>query len=312
MHGARKPAAIVGAIALVGLLVVFATSAMAAGLKVCVPAKEGKPIVTPKAGVCKAGYTLTELGGEGKEGPAGKEGKEGKEGKAGKAGPEGKSPFTAEETATLKAILPFIKFVSSGVGGKPTIQFSGANVQVVSGAGNQGILTGAGNLVIGYNETPGTQTGSNNLVIGSNHSYTSFGGLVAGFDNTVSGQEAVAFGRLNVASGKHATVSGGQQNVASGEDATVAGGIANEATSFQATVAGGVGSVASEAWAFVGGGNHNKATGIASAVFGGGFSLASAESAGVFGGREDEASGKYSAVLGGKGVKVATEFGHTP
>jgi hypothetical protein len=36
---------------------------------VCVSAKEGKAIVTPKGGACKAGYTLTEVAKEGREGP---------------------------------------------------------------------------------------------------------------------------------------------------------------------------------------------------------------------------------------------------
>jgi hypothetical protein len=97
---------------------VASQAAAAGGTKVCVPtAKEGKPLVTPKAGVCKAGYALTELGAEGKEGP------------------EGKSGFTAEEVALLKSVLPYLKFAASGVGGKPTIQFSGVNVQILSGAG---------------------------------------------------------------------------------------------------------------------------------------------------------------------------------
>ncbi|HUB10061.1 MAG TPA: hypothetical protein VMB50_23860 [Myxococcales bacterium] len=307
-------------------MAVLASAATAAGVKVCIPSKEGKPIITPKAGVCKTGYTMTEFGGagegkEGKEGPPGKEGapgkegppgKEGKEGKQGKQGPEGKVPFTEEEQATLKAILPYIKFVSAGVGGKPTIQFSGANVQVLSGAGNQGILNGVGNLVVGYNSPAGTQTGSNNIVVGSGQSYTSFGALLAGNFNTASSQENVVFGAKNIASGKYAAVTGGEQNTASGQESLVAGGISNEATTNQATVAGGVGNQALEIWSFVGGGNHNKASALASSVFGSSLSVASGENAAVFGGKEDEASGKFSAVLGGHGVKVTTEFGHTP
>jgi hypothetical protein len=66
------------AIAILALFIVLGGSAIAAvkagsstPLKVCVPAKEGKPIVTPKAGVCKTGYTLSEVNKEGSEGPAG-------------------------------------------------------------------------------------------------------------------------------------------------------------------------------------------------------------------------------------------------
>ena len=37
-----------------------------------------------------------------------------------------------------------------------------------------------GNLIIGYNESPGTQTGSRNLVIGQGQSFTSYGGSSPG------------------------------------------------------------------------------------------------------------------------------------
>ncbi|MBW2314845.1 MAG: hypothetical protein JRH10_11695 [Deltaproteobacteria bacterium] len=66
-----------------------------------------------------------------------------------------------------------------------------------------------GNLFIGYNELPGDfectdRLGSHNLVVGREHRYPSFGGLVAGFRNSVSGEEA--------------TVSGGAGLVAAGPD----------------------------------------------------------------------------------------------
>ena len=65
------------------------------------------------------------------------------------AGKEGLSRLSEAEQAKLAAILPYVTFSASGVGGKPTIQFSGANVQIVSGAGETKALNGAGNLVIG-------------------------------------------------------------------------------------------------------------------------------------------------------------------
>jgi hypothetical protein len=76
------------AVVLVAVLVLAVGTVFAAGgTKVCL--KEGKPVRSPQGGVCKPGYTLTELGAEGKEGPAGKEGKEGPAGKEGKEGPKG-------------------------------------------------------------------------------------------------------------------------------------------------------------------------------------------------------------------------------
>lgn len=69
--------------AVVVLVLTVGTVFAAGGTKVCVPVKEGAPIKTPKGGNCAAGYTLTELGAEGKEGPQGPEGKEGPKGESG-------------------------------------------------------------------------------------------------------------------------------------------------------------------------------------------------------------------------------------
>jgi hypothetical protein len=56
----------VAALAAAALLLVVAGVVLASGSsppeKVCVPTKEGKPVVTPKSGACKTGSTLTELG----------------------------------------------------------------------------------------------------------------------------------------------------------------------------------------------------------------------------------------------------------
>jgi hypothetical protein len=66
----------------VSLGVAIVAFASGGGTQVCIPNASGKPIVTPKGGVCKSGYTLKELGAEGKEGPPGKEGKAGPPGQA--------------------------------------------------------------------------------------------------------------------------------------------------------------------------------------------------------------------------------------
>jgi len=121
-----------------------------------------------------------------------------------------------------------------------TLRFTGINVQIVSGAGlTSGPLNGTGNLIVGYNEAGfctnpsplgttcnttadcsgggtcntafGTvKTGSHNLIVGAAHSYSSYGGLVAGTGNTVSGPDAsIAGGFINTASGPWSSVSGG-------------------------------------------------------------------------------------------------------
>jgi hypothetical protein len=88
-------------------------------------------------------------------------------------------PITNKEQEAVKALLPYVKLKPSGIGGKPTIQFSGVNVQVVSGTGNETTVNGAGNLIVGYDEEPGKQTGSNNLVVrGFGAEYTGFAELL--------------------------------------------------------------------------------------------------------------------------------------
>ncbi|MHB8531512.1 MAG: hypothetical protein ACYDC2_02215 [Solirubrobacteraceae bacterium] len=71
---------------MVALVLTVGTVFAAGGTKICVPEKGGGTLKTPQGGVCKAKYTLTELGAEGKEGPQGKEGKEGPKGENGVSG----------------------------------------------------------------------------------------------------------------------------------------------------------------------------------------------------------------------------------
>jgi hypothetical protein len=118
------------------------------------------------------------------------------------------------QLANAKNVLALDPFVSVdpnpeiGVAG-PHITFTGANIHIVSGSGrtddnifNGGLLTGLGNLIIGYDEEPpppmdnsglpplgpGERAGSHNLVIGGRHKFTNFayGGLVAGDFNEIS------------------------------------------------------------------------------------------------------------------------------
>jgi hypothetical protein len=317
-----------------GLLLVSATGAFAAGgVSLCIPEAENSATVTPTKGVCPAKYKLTELGAEGKEGKEGKAGQEGKEGTF--------AGLTTAEKETLLAVLPYIKFVKEGIAKKPTIQFSGANVQVVSGAAKESEINGLGNLVVGRDEEPGTQTGSNNLLLGTfKQSFTSYGGFLAGARNTVSGADAsagggehnvvsgagaavgggeygtasgvrasVAGGYDNVASNEGAAVSGGQVNKASGLGAAVSGGLYNEASGTTSWVSGGAENIASEDFATVSGGFLNKASGFGASVSGGTTNVARGEGASVTGGEKNTATGKYSTILGGKGLTLVTEFG---
>lgn len=149
-------------------------------------------------------------GGEGVRGPEGTPGEKGTPGVKGETGEPGLSLLSKSEQETLKSILPYVKYVASGVGGKPTIQISGANLQIVSGAGSEGEVNGAGNLIVGLNEAAGTQTGSNNLVVGGGQSFTSFGGILGG--------------RNNKALGPYSSVTGGFENTAAFQFSSIFGG----------------------------------------------------------------------------------------
>jgi hypothetical protein len=281
---------------LAGMVLVAALSTMvgtaigSGGVTLCVPSKEGQDLATPVKGKCKAGFVLQELGAEGREG------------KEGKQGPEGKNELTAEEIALLKGLLPHINYIASGIGGKPTIQFTGVNVQVVSGAGKTSApVNGAGNLIIGYDEGPGTQTGSHNLMLGTGQSYTSYGAIIGGLDNTASGPNTFVVGERDTASAAHGSVSGGQSNTASGTGgASVSGGGGNTAEGEGASVSGGSGNTAEQGLSSVSGGGDNRAKGYGSSVSGGIDNAASGAGwSSVSGGAGNEATWFFSSVSGG-------------
>jgi len=204
------------------------------------------------------------------------------------------------------------------------ITFSGVNVHVVNGTGTtNGAVNGLGNLIVGYNELRGTgddRTGSHNIVVGVRQNYSSYGGLVSGDLNTISGVYAsVSGGYGNTASGNYASVSGGLSNTASGFSASVSGGYYNTASDYYASVSGGYSNTASGFYSTVSGGYLNEAIGSISSISGGSSNEASGSyasvsgglsntgsgfSASVSGGRNNIASGEYSFVSGGGGENV--------
>jgi len=147
----------------------------------------------------------------------------------------------------VREFLSHISMVDlpDGQGGfNRTVRISGINVQVVNGleatngyAANPDSLdetltqtNGVGNLIVGYNELGNLfgddRTGSHNMVVGHGNSYSSFGGLVATQDNTVSGPfSSVTGGWINTASGARSSVSGGQLRTAPSIDDWVAGSL---------------------------------------------------------------------------------------
>jgi len=257
----------------------------ASSVTLCVPSGEGAAIVTAKAGACEAGFTKTTLLAE------------------------------AEQEA-IEHLLPYVNFVKEGVGKKPTVQISGANLQVINGSGLETTINGTGNLVLGYDPSPGTQTGSHNLLLGgTSNSYTSYGGIVGGsFNNKISGPYAsILNGAGNTASGYASTINGGYTNRTTTNYATVSGGCSNLAgtgiltvssactntayTSYFPSVLGGAGNQASAENATVSGGSGGEASGV---------------DASVTGGRLGKAPYRASTILGGLEEVTEKEFGITP
>ncbi|OQW64058.1 MAG: hypothetical protein BVN28_03765 [Nitrospira sp. ST-bin4] len=116
------------------------------------------------------------------------------------------------------ALKDYVKIETTAQNGMlgPHIIFSGANVHIRNGANATTTTNSLGNLVLGYNETAQgvARDGSHNLVSGQGNSFRSFGGLVFGTDNVISGQFATVLGGgQNRAVAPYSTVIGSMQNV---------------------------------------------------------------------------------------------------
>lgn len=211
---------------------------------------------------------------------------------------------------------------------------SGANLIINNGVGTTGTANGLGNLQLGYNElrndTPNsdTRTGSHNLVLGSQNSYSSWGGIVTGSVNTISGVYAcveggfnntasgafsnIGGGYQNVASANSTYIGGGGQNTASGPGASIAGGNSNTASGGSSAISGGYANTTSGPSSYVGGGENNLAAGSASAIAGGYGNTARGSSSAISGGASNSTSGVSSVVLGGLGNVAQGQCALTP
>lgn len=120
------------------------------------------------------------------------------------------------------------------------LYLTGANLHIRNGLNaTDATPNGLGNLIVGYNGqycdaficlVP-PRTGSHNVIVGDGHQYTSYGGLAAGLNNTISAASAsVSGGKFNIASGEYSSVSGGRENRASGENSSISGGANGSAT----------------------------------------------------------------------------------
>jgi hypothetical protein len=186
------------------------------------------------------------------------------------------------DVSAMQTTLSKVSYSPQGLNGQPTLTITGANLQIANGTGNTDSPNGLGNLILGYDEGAGTQTGSHNVVLGYSQDFTSYGGIMGGWNNVLSGPSSLVFGVANVASGIGSSVTAGFQNTASGFGASVSGGRGNTASNYESSVTGGAANTAS--------GNH----------------------ASVSGGNGNTASGDQAAILGGNGITVPTTNGTSP
>jgi hypothetical protein len=178
----------------------------------------------------------------------------------------------------------------------------GANLQVIDGSGGTGGVTnGLGNLIVGYNEEYAQgerdHSGSHNLVIGDDHTYSSYGSIVAGEGNSVTApSSAILAGHNNSVSGLRGAVLGGDSNNVTGTNATISGGVENGADGGDSSIAGGSENFAIGVSSSIGGGVQNSATGDYAMVTGGAGNVAAGELSVVLGGNGNTASGMFDIV----------------
>jgi hypothetical protein len=184
------------------------------------------------------------------------------------------------------------------------IYITGANLHLLNGSGATDKKNGLGNLIIGYNEQLNPmapkQSGSHNLILGRGNTYTSFGGLVAGLKNEISGPFAtVTGGQGNRATGAASLIAGGNGNTTYGNDSVVAGGAGNGAFGDGSVISGGILNTANGEHSTVSGGRYNTAAGANSVVSGGTGNKAQGASSTVSGGRNRTAPSEANWVAGG-------------
>jgi len=229
--------------------------------------------------------------------------------------------LTPQNGVLLMKLLPHMSMVELDNGDgttSTTMLFSGVNVQIVNGLGatngneaNPTSLTpdgtsvnGLGNLIVGYNElgnpTVDDRTGSHNLIVGRANTFTSYGSLVTGWQNTSGGvYSSVTAGNMNMANADFSVINGGLSNTTSNVASVIIGGRGNIASGFGATVVGGRDNLASGGSATVTGGRFNVAQGPRSLVAGGESNLATGGTSSVTGGSLNTAVGLSSNVSGG-------------
>ena len=131
-------------------------------------------------------------------------------------------PDSVEDQQKLIDLLPYVTVKASGIGRKPTLRFTGLNIQIAKkeypGYGN---TDGTGNLIIGdsglrYSDqtiTDGRYSGSENLILGSENQWRARGSVIVGEFNRVSSTHSVVNGQNNTVSGFQSFLAGNNRTV---------------------------------------------------------------------------------------------------
>lgn len=269
-------------------------------------------------------------GKDGRNGVNGKDGKNGVDGKNGKDGApglkgdkgdrgvkgdkgdkgDGFNPITLQYVTDLQKTL----FLDTK---QKTATFSKVNLHINNGSNSSTKIDGYGNLIIGYNRRftglSYYRTGSHNLIVGDGHSYKSYGGIVAGYSNTISGPySSVTGGRGNDADGEATSIVGGFGNTTRHYYSTVTGGNGNKATGNSSSVSGGTGNESSGKSSSICGGKNGAANSEYSSIAGGSSNRATHIGATVLGGYQNHAAGMYTTVTGGRGQSNRFSYTVTP
>ena len=166
----------------------------------------------------------------------------------------------ATQSAQIAALQAQTQFLSVANG---EMFVTGTNLHIVNGFGATSQVNGKGNLIVGYNQlrNDGTddRSGSHNLIVGDFNNYSSFGGLIAGFNNNITGvYSTVSGGNGNTASGSSSSVSGGKLNTASFHWCSVSGGESNTASQLGSSISGGYGLTQSASYGWSGGSAYSN------------------------------------------------------
>jgi hypothetical protein len=223
---------------------------------------------------------------------------------------QGQVATLTTSNATLGSRLQYVSVVGTDM------YITGANLNIVNGTGStegwapdgHTHVNGLGNLIVGYNEKRpliydldfNNRTGSHNIVVGQYQNFSSFGGLVAGFGNTINGAfSSVSGGYNNTADGDYSSVSGGQSNGAEGAYSSVSGGALNLAQSGVPPLGPPPNFFVTDPYPYYG----------ATSVSGGVGNIASGWSSSVSGGYKNVASGDWASVSGGAAVTASSYEG---